>query len=540
MRFMKKNEKRYQKLLQEAVTKSNGWYATEDFQLTLIRERSRINRNGGQASYIFIDFSNHYQSEGLIYDASYYEFLRHFLKIINANTRLDDTKCITFDYKISILLIDTSLDKAQKFIEKLSAKLSDYMIRNGNQEQINLAKSLVMTAMRLNAIDEASRPGNTGEDVRELPFANVANGFVNMDPLSPEAQRSNMQIGSDGKTDISEITIISRHNQHQYAAQNQNNGHQNSDFTLANGKGDGGSQEAPHASSPAKSQMNVINGGAYNFTSILNGGNTRFTPEADTTENKSKTVLNETDNFYFNWNIFSLSFAPRRLKPPLEFIVAKDSPHPGYFFIKRLMDICFSFFGLIVLMPMLALLAFLVKVTSKGPAFFKQKRIGYRGKVFTFLKFRSMKEDNDNGIHKAYMEKLIAGETDQINNGTDDNPVYKIADDPRITKVGKFLRKTSLDEIPQLLNVLKGDMSMVGPRPPISYEVDAYKTWHLRRITEVHPGVTGMWQVYGRNKTTFDEMVRLDLQYVRERSIMLDLKLIIKTILMIFDPKSGL
>ncbi len=198
-------------------------------------------------------------------------------------------------------------------------------------------------------------------------------------------------------------------------------------------------------------------------------------------------------------------------------------------FIKRLMDVIGSIVGIILLLPIMVIIAAVVKINSAGPVLFKQKRVGYKGKCFTFFKFRTMFVHNEDQLHQEYVSKLIHGEQDQINYGTKEKPCYKIVDDPRITPVGRFLRKTSLDELPQFFNVLKGEMSLVGPRPPIPYEVKEYQNWHLRRILEVKPGITGLWQVSGRSRTTFDEMVRLDIEYAKNWSLWLDMKILFKT-----------
>ena len=150
-----------------------------------------------------------------------------------------------------------------------------------------------------------------------------------------------------------------------------------------------------------------------------------------------------------------------------------------------------------------------------------------------------MKVDCDPSIHEVYVSQLIKGENDAINRGTCEEPVYKINDDPRITSLGKFLRRSSLDELPQFFNVLKGDMSLVGPRPPIPYECEQYERWHCRRVLEVKPGVTGLWQVSGRSSTTFEEMVRLDLTYVRTWDLWLDVKIILKTFWAVISTKGG-
>jgi len=197
--------------------------------------------------------------------------------------------------------------------------------------------------------------------------------------------------------------------------------------------------------------------------------------------------------------------------------------------VKRAMDIVGSIAALILFSPLFAFIALAIKLTSKGPVLFKQPRIGQYGTIFTFLKFRSMMPANDPGIHRDYVKRFIAGKVDSTGSGQRQNIVYKIQDDPRITRVGKFLRKTSLDELPQFINVLKGDMSLVGPRPPIPYELEVYHLWHRRRVLEVKPGITGLWQVNGRSRTKFDEMVRMDLRYARMWSPWLDLVILLQT-----------
>lgn len=200
-------------------------------------------------------------------------------------------------------------------------------------------------------------------------------------------------------------------------------------------------------------------------------------------------------------------------------------------YIKRIIDILGSLTGFIIFSPLFLIMPILIKLTSHGPVFYRQERLGLFGKRFTFLKFRSMYVDNDDGIHRQYIKQLIDHNdgTHGDNETSQGDEVFKIQDDPRVTLIGKFLRKTSLDELPQFINVLRGDMSLVGPRPPIPYEYDEYKLWHMRRVIEVKPGITGLWQVEGRSSTSFDEMVRLDLKYIREWSLWLDLKILFKT-----------
>jgi len=198
---------------------------------------------------------------------------------------------------------------------------------------------------------------------------------------------------------------------------------------------------------------------------------------------------------------------------------------------KRVMDVTGSLLLLAVCAPILLLVAVAVKVSSKGPILYRQQRVGQYGKPFTFLKFRSMYVHNDDTVHKNYVMQLIAGHAQRHpgNGNSDSAGFYKLTKDNRITHVGGFLRRTSLDELPQLFNVLKGEMSLVGPRPAIPYEVAAYQTWHRRRVLEVKPGITGLWQVNGRGRVEFDDMVRLDLRYARDWSPWLDLKILLRT-----------
>ncbi len=197
--------------------------------------------------------------------------------------------------------------------------------------------------------------------------------------------------------------------------------------------------------------------------------------------------------------------------------------------LKRAMDITGSILALLLFSPVFAIIAAIIKLTSKGPIFYRQERVGQYGKRFTFLKFRSMTCTNDPSIHRDYVRRFIAGEIGSDAAGPDKNLVFKITADPRVTRVGKFLRKTSLDELPQFINVLKGEMSLVGPRPPIPYELESYKPWHRRRVLDVKPGITGLWQVKGRSRTSFDDMVRLDLRYAGTWSPWLDIKILLQT-----------
>jgi lipopolysaccharide/colanic/teichoic acid biosynthesis glycosyltransferase len=197
--------------------------------------------------------------------------------------------------------------------------------------------------------------------------------------------------------------------------------------------------------------------------------------------------------------------------------------------IKRVIDTVCTSLILILLAPFFMMIAIAIKASSKGPVLFKQQRVGRYGKPFTFLKFRSMHVNNDDTVHREYVTKLIANEAEREQANERIHDAYKLTDDKRVTTVGKLLRRSSMDELPQLFNVLKGDMSLVGPRPPLPYEVAVYQTWHRRRILEVKPGITGLWQVTGRSRVKFDEMVRLDLQYATSWSPWLDLKILMLT-----------
>jgi lipopolysaccharide/colanic/teichoic acid biosynthesis glycosyltransferase len=196
--------------------------------------------------------------------------------------------------------------------------------------------------------------------------------------------------------------------------------------------------------------------------------------------------------------------------------------------IKRGLDVAGSLVLLVALGPLLFLLGALVKLTSRGPVFFGQERVGQRMKPFTVLKFRTMYVNADPKLHRDYVTDFIKKSSSQ-GLTADENRIFKLTNDPRVTFAGRILRKTSLDELPQLWNVLRGDMSLVGPRPPIPYEVEQYKPWHCRRVLEAKPGITGLWQVTGRGRTTFDDMVRLDLRYARTRSLRTDLKILLAT-----------
>ena len=194
--------------------------------------------------------------------------------------------------------------------------------------------------------------------------------------------------------------------------------------------------------------------------------------------------------------------------------------------IKRLIDIICSFVGILVLSPLFIIIAIIIKFTSKGPVFFSQKRVGRNGKEFDMYKFRSMVVNAEELKEKLAAQNEMSG------------PMFKMKDDPRVTKVGKFIRKTSLDELPQLWNVLKGDMSLVGPRPSLPKEVAQFEDWMHRRL-EVKPGLTCYWQVSGINNIDFEDWMKLDVKYVEERNLWIDIKLIFKTVGVLFGDKNA-
>lgn len=197
-----------------------------------------------------------------------------------------------------------------------------------------------------------------------------------------------------------------------------------------------------------------------------------------------------------------------------------------YEIFKRIIDIIGAGLGLILLSPIIAIVACAVKVTSKGPIFFSQKRVGKNGELFEMYKFRSMVVNAEELKENLEEQNEMSG------------PMFKIKDDPRVTKVGKFIRKTSIDELPQLWNVLKGDMSLVGPRPSLPKEVEQFDNWMFKRLS-VRPGLTCYWQVSGRNNIDFEDWMKLDCKYVDERNIWIDIKLIFKTVFVLFGDKNA-
>ena len=408
------------------------WFPQKEFKNILKRELNRSNRTGIPISYILINLEDNAVTSPVADSAEYYQFLEKLVELISHNTRDYGLKEIISPYKIGVLLIDTSLDGAKAFIEKISLTLFDYFEKQKKELHINLIKSIVISSYPVNQMPDC-------ETIKARPVVLKNLQFSTADPDA--AERTSYQ---ERNVFVMDWKVVRR-----------------------------------------------TRGGATAMTAPM----------------------------------FLDTFSP---EPTLL----------TYEKAKRLVDILGALTGILLFFPVMLAVAVAVKLSSKGPILFRQERLGQFGRPFTFLKFRSMRTDTDASIHQKYIQDLIKGAAE--NHGSDDQPLYKLSNDPRITKVGHFIRKTSLDELPQFFNVLSGEMSLVGPRPPIPYEVESYKSWHLRRILDAKPGLTGIWQVYGRSTTTFDEMVRLDLQYAESRSVLTDIKLLILTPLAIFNTKGAL
>jgi len=210
----------------------------------------------------------------------------------------------------------------------------------------------------------------------------------------------------------------------------------------------------------------------------------------------------------------------KRQIPLEDAALSAKNNHP----LKRLFDISAALAVLVLASPLMLITAVLIKLTSPGPVFFKQQRVGFMGKIFTMYKFRTMEVETKSGVHRDYVIELVE-------NG---RPMVKIDNSQRLIPFGKIIRRLFIDELPQLFNVIRGEMSLVGPRPAIPYEVQAYHDWHMKRLLAI-PGMTGLWQVSGKNRLTFDEMVRLDIRYAHEYSFLMDLKIMVMTPLAIIS-----
>ena len=413
----------------DTFSTQNGWYSNELFTELLNKEIKRSSRTSQPLSYLVIDLSSNENGKVNDRNGDYFLYLKELIVVLAENTRDIDIKCVSNYYEISIVLIDTALDGAKTFTQKISKGIFDRVRDFNKKELFEIMKNAKVLTYPLNRL--------SGEGTIEAKPVVVSSFESNKDECVKSSDDSDSQLLIDWSN-------VSRE----------------------------------HASLSATEDIpnDKIDESYYTFT---------------------------------------------------------------YKILKRFVDILGSVTAIIFLSPVMALIAISLKCTSRGPVLFKQKRLGYKGKPFTFLKFRSMKTDTNDQIHRDYIDKLINGKSDEINQGSAEKPKYKIINDPRVTRLGHFLRKSSLDELPQFFNVFSGYMSLVGPRPPISYEVDFYKSWHLRRILEVRPGLTGLWQVSGRSLTTFDEMVRMDLQYVNRKSILLDNIIMLKTIFAVLNFKGA-
>ena len=222
------------------------------------------------------------------------------------------------------------------------------------------------------------------------------------------------------------------------------------------------------------------------------------------------------------------------LSPPTQTQISIDK---GYIRVKRILDIVFTLLILIPLFIVIAICAALIRIDSKGPIFFRQKRIGMNGVEFDMFKLRSMYVDFDDSVHREFIKQYINGA--RLNGKVNSDNLYKLVDDPRVTRVGRFIRKYSIDELPQFINVLRGEMTLVGPRPPLPYEVEEYSSRDMIRLSG-KPGLTGTWQVYGRSRVPFKKMVEMDVEYLREQSILQDLKLIVLTLPVMLRGRGGI
>ena len=209
---------------------------------------------------------------------------------------------------------------------------------------------------------------------------------------------------------------------------------------------------------------------------------------------------------------------------------------PVYLRAKRILDIVFTLLILLPLCIVMLIVAIIIRLGSKGPIFFRQKRVGLNGTEFIMFKFRSMYVDSDDSTHREAIKQFMKGA--HLNGDVDAHNLYKLVDDPRVTRIGRFIRKTSIDELPQFINVLRGEMTLVGPRPPVPYEVEVYSLRDKQRLCG-KPGLTGTWQIYGRSRVTFNEMVEMDIAYLQQQSIWQDLKLIALTIPVMLQGRGG-
>lgn len=221
------------------------------------------------------------------------------------------------------------------------------------------------------------------------------------------------------------------------------------------------------------------------------------------------------------------------LSTPTQSTISIDK---GYLRVKRVLDITFTLLIMIPLFVVIGIVAVFIRLDSKGPVFFRQKRVGRSGVEFYVLKLRSMYVDSDDSIHRESVKQYMNGAALNGEGGSEN--LYKLVDDPRVTRIGRFIRKTSIDELPQFINVLRGEMTLVGPRPPLPYEVEAYGPREWIRLSG-KPGLTGLWQVYGRSRVPFKQMVEMDIEYLEQQSLLQDLKLIALTLPVMLRGRGG-
>jgi lipopolysaccharide/colanic/teichoic acid biosynthesis glycosyltransferase len=227
------------------------------------------------------------------------------------------------------------------------------------------------------------------------------------------------------------------------------------------------------------------------------------------------------------------------LAPPRFYIPADTSRYDGSLrYVKRLLDVLISAVLIALTAPLMGIVALLIKRSGSGPILFVQERLGRDGRPFAFYKFRSMHHNSDDAIHRQFAAMFINGDEDGCADSNSGDLVFKMKQDPRVTGIGAWLRRTSLDELPQLFNIIKGEMSLVGPRPPIAYEIENYQPWHMERLKAV-PGLTGLWQVSGRSQVAFDEMVRLDIRYISGWTPWRDIAILLKTIPVVLKGTGG-
>ena len=227
------------------------------------------------------------------------------------------------------------------------------------------------------------------------------------------------------------------------------------------------------------------------------------------------------------------------LSKPKLYIPADTSRYYGRLAaLKRVLDLAGASLMLLLAAPLMAVIALIIKRTSPGPVLFVQERLGRDGRPFPFYKFRSMVHNSDDAIHRQFAAMFINGDRDGCRESNDGDEAFKLKADPRVTRIGAWLRRTSLDELPQLFNVLRGEMSLVGPRPPIAYEIENYQVWHMERLKAV-PGLTGLWQVSGRSQVSFEDMVRLDVRYINTWSPWRDIVIMLKTIPVVLRGTGG-